>query len=68
MDWTLLCDQTAHKKAITNIELFNDPRDLSLTLATASVDLSINFWNLEGTPKLKNTLFVPEITQVMRFY
>lgn len=67
-EWSLLHEQVAHKKPITNLELFNDPKDLSLTLATCSVDLSINFWNLEGTPKLKNTIFVPEITQVMRYY
>jgi WD40 repeat protein len=67
-DWSLLYEQVAHKKPITNIELFNDPKDNSLTLATCSVDLSINFWNLESAPKLKNTIFVPEITQVMKFY
>jgi WD40 repeat protein len=67
-EWNCVCEYQAHKKEITSIELFNDPKDYSLTLATSSVDLSINFWNLEVKPRLKNTIFVPDIIQTMRFY
>ena len=67
-NWKPVIEQVAHKKNITCVELFTDPKDMILTLATASIDLTINFWALSSRLKLKKTLILPEIPQVISFY